>query len=176
MKKTIILLFCLLSVSLIAKKFNTETHVTLKDGTEVRIDSLLQGDSILAIHPLKNEITSICVTRINKSTENSAIRVYFVDGTSLTLSPDAKLLGHSAWLTKEKTVQGNTNKKTKKLKSSQYNIDDFVVCINQYMQLQSIPIIDIEVLNSPLDMYSLEFDSPILEDIAFLANGVFVSQ
>lgn len=174
MKKITLLLISFFAISAMAQVNNgiaKGTIVTLADGTEISIEEVRKGDSLLT---LKSDMSSIVVSKvvdIETTSSDKSMTATLANGASLTLTPNQVLLGEKGWSSVDNTAaQLLTNYQN--ISVGKYGVDSFIYTFNTNAKIEILPIIELEETLDDTTLYRLKLDTPA----AFIANGIFVGQ
>lgn len=173
MKRIILILICVsLSIAICSSNLMKGTIVTLADGTEVSIEEVRVGDTLLTLDVKNNNILVSQVLKINQSTQEAFKAVVLADGSELFLTSDQLIWGDNGWVAFDKTSSSKREKYIDE-KISSYKVDSFIYTIDSNFNISVLPIIEIRDYNNETQSYSLELDN---KNAAFIANSFFVGQ
>lgn len=173
MKRIILILICInLSIVVFSSNLMKGTIVTLADGTEVSIEEVRVGDTLLTLDVKNNNILVSQVLKINQATQQAFKAVVLADGSELFLTPDHLIWSDKGWVAFDKESSNKQDKYADE-KISSYKVDSFIYTIDSNFNIAVLPIIEIRDHNVEGKSYNLELDN---KDAAFIANSLFVGQ
>lgn len=148
------------------------TIITLADGTNTNIESLVVGAQLLTIDAKNISVQISTIKSIEKATVSSLAKVTLADGNELILTPNHPILGYKGWASYNKKASKEIEEYSS-LKIYNYKENSFVYNLNPSMELRVLPIIEVKLIKGNFEIYKIELDN---SNTAFVAGSLLVGQ
>lgn len=158
--------------SIFSSDLKKGTVITLADGIEVSIEEVEQGDLLLTLDPKNNSIRVSEVKEIKKASQSELRKITLASGNELFLSKSLPIFTSAGWASADDTLTTGRDTYSNEI-IRKYDIDSFVITINDKFNIQIVPIVEIVDDNENSEVYTLILDD---RNVAFIANGIFVGQ